>query len=374
MGGANSHREPPAEVTVVVGTRPELIKMSPVVRSVLDSDILELRLIHTGQHYDDALSDSFFRTLGLPTPDMHLGVGSQTHGAQTAEALREIESDIHDRDPAVILAQGDTNAVLSAALATSKTDSLSGHVEAGIRSYDRTMPEETNRVVADHVSDLLFAPTAAAVDNLAAEGIESGVHETGNTVVDACQEHRGIAVRESDILERLNVAPNEYVTATIHRPRNTDEPGRLRHIVTAFDDAPCPVVLPAHPRTRSALDSIGFEPSGTLRLLEPLGYLDFLRLLEGGRAVVTDSGGIQEEASILGVPCLTVRPNTERPETIEAGINRLVEPAALADELRVVFGSGVERMDDAAHLYGDGTAGRRIAELVEQAVLDAMAA
>lgn len=370
MSIATDSQGGPAEVTVVVGTRPELIKMSPVVRAVLSADSLDLRLIHTGQHYDDSLSETFFETLGLPAPDVHLGVGSETHGLQTADGLTAIEADIIEREPEFVLAQGDTNAVLSAALAASKLDTLFGHVEAGIRSYDRTMPEEINRVVADHVSDLLFAPTDVAVENLDAEGIDEGVYVTGNTVVDACRGHQKIAARDSDILDRLDLRPGRYVTATIHRPRNTDNLTRLDDIVTALDDAPFPVVLPAHPRTKSALEALGFEPSGSLRLLEPLGYLDFLRLLGEGRTVVTDSGGIQEEASILEVPCLTVRPNTERPETIDAGVNELVEPAELAERLDVAFERGGEQMADARHLYGDGTAGRRIADILESTLVD----
>ena len=353
------------EVTVVVGTRPELIKTAPIIRTIRSSAALELRLVHTGQHYDDTLSDTFFETFSLPPPDVHLDIGSGTHGQQMADALIAIERDVEERAPGIVLAQGDTNAVLSTALSVSKLDPPFGHVEAGIRSFDRTMPEEVNRVVADHVSNFLFAPTDIAAANLDAEGITEGVHVTGNTVVDACLAHSEIAAAESDVLDRVGVEPDAYVAATIHRPRNTDDDDRLRRILTALDGMAFPVVLPAHPRTEAVINRIGFEPVESLRLLEPLGYLDFLQLLAQARAVVTDSGGIQEEASILEVPCLTVRPNTERPETIEAGVNELVEPERVADRLGSAFETGPEEMVGAPDLYGDGTAGERIVEIIE---------
>lgn len=360
----------PALVTVVFGTRPELVKMAPVIRAIESSDALTLRVLHTGQHYDEGLSESFIRTLGLPQPDVHLGVGSGTHAEQTAEALVAVEREVTDHGPAAVLAQGDTNAVLSAALATSKLQTTFGHVEAGIRSFDREMPEETNRVVADHVSDFLFAPTTVAEENLADEGITEGVYVTGNTVVDACLAHQDIAREESDVLSTFDLEPDEYVVATIHRPRNTDDEDRLRRIVSALDGMSVPVVLPAHPRTTKVLDEAGFEPDGSLRLVDPLGYLDFLALLSNARVVVTDSGGVQEEASILEVPCLTVRPNTERPETVEAGVNELVEPEKLADRLAAVYEREHQRMVGAPDLYGDGSAGERIVDVLEQSVAD----
>lgn len=357
-----------ALVTVVIGTRPELIKMAPVIRAIRSSSALALRFLHTGQHYDDSLNDAFIRTLDLPPPDVHLGVGSGTQAEQTAAALVAVESEIEDTDPAVVLAQGDTNAVLSAALATSKLPVPFGHVEAGIRSFDRSMPEEVNRVVSDHVAEYLFAPTTVAEENLDAEGITDGVHVTGNTVVDACRRHRDIAREESSVLALLSLEPDEYAVATIHRPRNTDDHGRLRRIVEALDGMSFPVVLPIHPRTRNALDEAGIEPDGSLRLIDPAGYLDFLVLLSNARVVVTDSGGVQEEASILETPCLTVRPNTERPETVDAGVNELVEPDRLAPRLRTVYEREHRRMVGAPDLYGDGDAGERIVDVLERAV------
>ena len=352
--------------TVVLGTRPDLIKMAPVIEAIEASDVLELRLLHTGQHYDDELSDAFIETLSLPPPDVSLGVGSGTHGEQTAGAIVGVERDVREHGSDVVLGQGDTNAVLSAALATSKQSPQFGHVEAGIRSFDRTMPEETNRVVADHVADLRFAPTAVAESNLADEGITRGVHVTGNTVVDACRKYRDVAEVESDVTGELGVDPDGFAVATIHRPGNTADTDRLTRIVTALETASFPVVFPVHPRTRAALDDAGIEPGGSVQTVDPVGYLDFVALLSNARVVVTDSGGIQEEASILEVPCLTVRRNTERPETVEAGVNELVEPESLAARLESVFESEHEQMVGAPHLYGDGEAGRRIVEILER--------
>jgi UDP-N-acetylglucosamine 2-epimerase (non-hydrolysing) len=356
------------EVGVVVGTRPEIIKMAPVIRELRSSDGFETYLVHTNQHYDEALSAVFFDNLDLPAPDENVQVKSDSHGRQTAQALVGVESVIQERTLDAILAQGDTNAVLSTAIAASKTPIPFGHVEAGIRSYDRTMPEEINRVIADHVSDMLFAPTETAAANLAAEGIESGVTVTGNTVVDACLEHVPIADEHSTILDELGLDPKEYVVATIHRPRNTDEPERLRRIVEALDRVAYPVVLPAHPRTQAAIDELGFEPEHNLVLTHPLDYLDFLKLENHARLIVTDSGGLQEEASILEVPCLTVRPNTERPETVAAGVNRLVEPEEIEQSIADVCDDSAEQMTGAPSLYGDGDSGGRIVQYLSEAL------
>ncbi|QKG92035.1 UDP-N-acetylglucosamine 2-epimerase (non-hydrolyzing) [Halorubrum salinarum] len=356
------------EIVFVVGTRPEIIKTAPVLRAVRDSDALDVHVVHTDQHYDDNMSAAFFEVLNLGMPDEHLGVGSGTQGEQTAKGLMKIERLLGDRSPAAVLAQGDTNAVLSTALSASKLPVDFGHIESGIRSYDRSMPEETNRVLADHVAELNFAPTDVAVENLADEGIEDGVHATGNTVVDACLQHRSFAESESTILDDFGLTAGKFVAVTIHRPVNTDDPDRLTTILEAFDGQAFPVVFPCHPRTRTAIDDLGFEPTGSLRLVEPLDYIDFLNLQANARLVVTDSGGIQEEASILQVPCLTVRPNTERPETVDAGVNKLIPPAALNAEIRKLFGDSEahEAMRGAPDLYGEGNSGARIADILER--------
>jgi UDP-N-acetylglucosamine 2-epimerase (non-hydrolysing) len=358
----------PREVVVVVGTRPEIVKTAPVLRALRAADGLEPYLVHTGQHYDAKLSATFFETFDVPTPDANLGVESGSHGEQTAAGLAAIEDVVTERDPAMVLAQGDTNAVLSAALAVGKLPIPFGHVEAGLRSGDDSMPEEQNRRLADHLADLAFAPTETAAANLADEAITDGVYVTGNTVVDACRTHVPLAERDSTVLERLGVDPGGYVAATIHRERNTDDPDRLRRIVAELDGADAPVVLPAHPRTADAVAAIDCEPTGSLRLVEPLDYHDFVKLLGNARAVVTDSGGVQEEASVVEVPCLTVRPNTERPETVRAGVNELVEPAALGEWVSKLVGDDDlhRSMRGRPELYGDGDAGRRIVEVVDE--------
>ena len=359
-----------SEVLLVVGTRPEIIKSAPVVRAIAESSALTPTLLHTGQHYDAALSADFFEALDLPAPEEVLEVGSGSQAEQTAAGLEGIEQTITERDPAAVLAQGDTNAVLSAALATAKLPPVFGHVEAGIRSFDRSMPEEVNRVLADGVADLAFVPTEDATNNLAAEGIAGEVFLTGNTVVDACRAHAPIAAQRSDVLPRLDLEEEGFVVATIHRPHNTDRPERLQRTLDALDGASVPVVLPAHPRTAAAIDDLGCCPTSALSVIEPLGYLDFLRALDSARMAVTDSGGIQEEASILGTPCLTVRPNTERPETVRAGVNELLEPAALDERLDSLLGDDAARAAMTGHpgLYGDGTAGEQIASILAERV------
>lgn len=351
----------------VLGTRPEIIKLAPVIRTVDETKGLSMRIVHTGQHYDDELSDVFFRTLDLPSPDSILNVGSGTQGEQTAEGLRKIEGVIAETSPTSVVALGDTNAVLSAALATSKMSPRFAHIEAGIRSFDRTMPEEVNRVVADRVADLSFAPTDIAVKQLADEGITTNVWNVGNTIVDACLEHVPLARDRSTVLDRLGLKKECYAVATIHRERNTDNERRLRAIVEALDEQQFPVIFPTHPRTRDALERMEFEPRGSLRLIEPVDYLDFLALLVNSYVVVTDSGGIQEEASILEIPCLTVRPNTERPETIEARVNELLSPSALHDRLETVFVNEDvhQSMTGHPHLYGDGTAAEQIVDILQ---------
>jgi len=354
------------ELMVVVGTRPEIIKTAPVIRAIQSMDGVQPYLVHTNQHYDHELSDVFFDTLGLPQPDTKLHVESGSHAEQTAAGLTDIERLLEQRDTEVVLAQGDTNAVFSTALAASKLPVAFAHVEAGLRSGDRSMPEEINRVVADHVADYRFAPTEESVANLTAEGIADGVYVTGNTIVDACLEHQPIAEEASDVLREMDLRSDGYAVATIHRPQNTDDLERLHRVLVSLDRQKFPVILPAHPRTAARIRDLEFEPGNALRISAPLDYLNFLKLLGNARVAVTDSGGIQEEASILEIPCLTVRPNTERPETTDAGVNELIEPEDIETDLSTVY------VDDEIHdsmkghpnLYGDGTAGKRIVDIL----------
>ncbi|KTG09407.1 hypothetical protein AUR64_16655 [Haloprofundus marisrubri] len=356
------------EILVVVGTRPELVKVAPVLRAAAADDAVDVTLVHTNQHYDASLSERFFEVLGLDAPDENLEIGSGSHAEQTASALVAVDELLERHAPDVVVAQGDTNAVLSAALAASKRPSAFAHVEAGLRSFDRSMPEETNRVVADHVTDLAFAPTEDAAARLRSESVAADVFVTGNTVVDACLEHSTIAAEQSTVRDRFDLREESYGVATIHRPRNADDPERLREILRALDDQTDPVVFPAHPRTAAAIDDLDYDPSGSLRVVEPLDYLDFLDLLSNARVVVTDSGGVQEESSVLEVPCLTVRPNTERPETVDAGVNELVTPAALQARLETLLSDDEKRQSMTGHpdLYGDGRSGERIVSHVRE--------
>jgi UDP-N-acetylglucosamine 2-epimerase (non-hydrolysing) len=340
--------------------------MAPVIRAIQRTDSITPYIVHTNQHYDNELSKAFFRNLNLPSPDRNLQVGSGTQGEQTADGLVGVERVLEARSPPIVLAQGDTNAVLSTAIATSKIDVLFGHVEAGIRSFDRSMPEEVNRVLADQVTDLAFAPTPEAVENLAAEGVTEDVYVTGNTVVDACREHLEISNERSDILTNLELKDKNYIVATIHRPRNTDTPTRLRRVITELDKIDSPVILPAHPRTKKRIDLEDLTSNDTLRIVPPLDYLDFLKLEANAEVIVTDSGGIQEEASILEIPCLTVRPNTERSETVDAGVNKLVKPEEISELVHQLKSSPAvyESMQGCTDLYGDGTAGQQIVEVI----------
>lgn len=363
---------PPADCRFlfVVGTRPEIIKLGPVFRAAADRPALDCTLVHTNQHYDEAMSDVFLDAMDLPAPDVELGVGSGGHAEQTAAGLRGIDECFEEYDPDVVLAQGDTNAVLSTALAASKRDVLFAHVEAGIRSGDESMPEEVNRVLADDVADLLFAPTETAAANLREEGLTTSVHVTGNTVVDAIRAHVDEAVLESEIRERVGVADRPYAVATIHRPRNTDDRSRLHRILDALDNAVAPVVLPAHPRVAEGIAAWPGGLDGALVVVDPLEYVAFLSLLREANAVVTDSGGVQEEASVFEVPCLTVRSNTERPETVLVGVNELVEPSTVGDRLDALLSDPALRASMRGHpdLYGDGQAAERIVSACVEAV------
>jgi UDP-N-acetylglucosamine 2-epimerase (non-hydrolysing) len=296
----------------------------------------EVRLVNTGQHYDRALSGLFFEELGLPRPDADLAVGSGSHARQTAEVMLRIEPEITERRPDWLVVVGDVNSTVAAALTAAKEGVRVAHVEAGLRSFDRDMPEELNRVVTDHLSDLLFASEPAAVENLRAEGIRgSRVRLVGNVMIDTLEKHRARAA-VSDVLSRLEVAPRGYAVCTLHRPSNVDDPAVFARILGALErvGARAPVVFPVHPRTRARLaqrDAARLAASRAVRLCDPLGYLDFLRLMDDAAVVLTDSGGIQEETTVLGVPCVTLRENTERPITLSEGTNVLAgrDPEAI---------------------------------------------
>ena len=344
----------------VVGARPQFVKLAPLSR-LLRAQAVET-IVHSGQHYDAGLSDVFFDELELPAPHHHLGIGSGPHGEQTGAMLAALEQTLLDVDPELVIVFGDTNTTLAGALAAAKLHIPIAHVEAGLRSRDRDMPEEINRVLVDHVSALLFAPGEEARRNLRSEGIEGGVHVVGDIMLDAVLQHSERALASSTVLDRLGLADNGFIVATVHRASNTDTAERLNAVMDALSGVGEQVILPLHPRTEASLRRYDIDPPQNVRLIAPVGYLDMLRLVSGARCVITDSGGLQKEAFYLRRPCLTLRNETEWPETVEAGWNRLVgaDPDDLRTSLEVMSGD----LPEPPELYGDGRTAERIAELI----------
>ena len=345
------------KIAIILGTRPEIIKMSPIIREC-EKQGIEYYILHTGQHYSYEMDKIFFEQLKLPQAKYNLDVGSGLHGKQTAKMLARIEEILIKDRPDVVLVQGDTNTVLAGALAASKLQIKIGHVEAGLRSFDRTMPEETNRIVADHISDYLFAPTETSRKYLLNEGIpDEKIFVTGNTVVDAAYQNLEISKNGADILEELGLNEKQYFAATAHRAENVDSKERLGGILTGFSqiykEFGLPIIFPAHPRTVKMIGEFGFEvPEGT-RLIEPLGYLEFLQLESGARLILTDSGGVQEESCILKVPCVTLRENTERPETVDVGANLI---AGTGEKIILCARQMIESKPEWENPYGNGDA------------------
>jgi UDP-N-acetylglucosamine 2-epimerase (non-hydrolysing) len=357
-------------VVHVVGARPNFVKMAPVIAALEDRADVEQRIVHTGQHYDARMSAEMLSDLEFPEPDIFLGVGSGPHGAQTARALEAFERVLLDERPDLVCVGGDVNSSLAVALAAAKLRIPIAHVEAGLRSFDWTMPEEINRVLTDRLSEILFTHSPEAATNLAAEGIdETRVRFVGNTMIDSLRRFEARA-QERRPWEAFTLERGQYVLVTLHRPSNVDEGEQLRRVVTALMrlGESVPVLFPVHPRTTERLRAegllSGLEQAG-VRCLEPLGYLDFLGLEIGAGALVTDSGGVQEEASALGVPCFTLRPNTERPITITQGTNTLlgVDPGPIAD----IRPRALEHRP--ARIEGwDGRAGERAADVIASAL------
>jgi UDP-N-acetylglucosamine 2-epimerase (non-hydrolysing) len=356
-------------IAYVVGARPNIVKMAPVVARLRERlDGATHVVVHTGQHYDDSLSGVFMRELGMSRPDHFLGVGSGTHAQQTARAMERLEGVLMRERPDLVVIAGDVNSTLAAALAAVKLRLPVAHVESGLRSFDRTMPEEINRIVADQFSDYLFAHSGEAVDNLRREGIhDDRVHLVGNTMIDTlfALEPR---FRNADTAARLGVRPGEFVLVTLHRPAITDDPALLESVLRELAGlaAELPVLFPLHPRTRAA---IGSMPVGGVVLLGPLGYVEFLSLEASARGVITDSGGVQEETTFLGVPCFTLRANTERPVTVRIGTNTVIglEPSGIATVLPALDRPQPRR--EPPPLW-DGKAAVRLAEVVAAAVGD----
>ena len=350
-------------ILTVIGARPQFIKAFVVSRE-LGPDKEEV-LVHTGQHYDKELSDIFFEQLGMPEPDYNLGVGSDTHGRQTAAMLKDIEKIIEAEDPDVLLLYGDTNSTLAGAIAGSKMDPAVAHVEAGLRSYNCEMPEETNRVLTDHASDILFAPSELAVETLAEEGITDGVYFVGDVMYDAILWAQEVAEERSEILEELSVEEGEFTLATVHRASNTDDPGNLKAIIKGLADAPSPVLAPLHPRTEERLKEhdLWGQACESLIIIDPVGYLDFIRLLDTAKRVATDSGGVQKEAFYLDTPCVTMRDKTEWVETVECGWNVLV--GADTHKIKNALENS-EWPDERPSIYGQGNTANQIIEILSE--------
>ncbi|ASJ10329.1 UDP-N-acetyl glucosamine 2-epimerase [Thermococcus sp. P6] len=357
------------KVVTVVGARPQFIKMAPVSREFRKIGIEEV-VIHTGQHYDYEMNKIFFEQLNIPEPDYNLGVGSGTHGYQTGEMLKRIEEVLLKEKPDLVLVYGDTNSTLAGALAGVKLHIKVAHVEAGLRSFDRRMPEEVNRVLTDHVSDYLFAPTETAVKNLYNEGIREEVYLTGDVMLDALLYNVRIAERKLKILDELGLKPKKYYLATVHRAENTDNRRNLENIINAFIKSNDLIVFPAHPRTMKALKNYGLyeklESAGNVLLIKPVGYLDMLMLEKNARKILTDSGGVQKEAYFLRVPCITLREKTEWVETVEDGWNVLVG----ADEEKILNAIKEFEPDGGTytHKFGDGKASEKIAKILNGGV------
>jgi len=348
-------------IVSIVGARPQFIKCAPVSKELRKKN--HEILVHTGQHYDYELSKVFFDQLGIPTPDYNLGVGSASHGKQTGAMLIELEKILLKENPDFVLVYGDTNSTLAGALASAKLHIPIGHVEAGLRSFDRTMPEEINRILTDHDSDLLFVPTQTAVDHLKHEGIHQGVFLVGDVMYDVLKQSMPIA-RKSQILQTLSIQPKNYLLATIHRPSNTDTVEHLRTILEVFSSAEKQIIFPVHPRTKHFIKKHGLERSisQNVRIISPVSYFDFLWLEQNAEKILTDSGGIQKESYLLKVPCVTLRENTEWVETLQDEWNILVgtNKEKITEAIRNFNPTGKQR-----DLFGNGDASTKIVKIIE---------
>jgi UDP-N-acetylglucosamine 2-epimerase (non-hydrolysing) len=354
----------------IVGARPNFMKVAPIHRAIAQRSRLAQKLVHTGQHYDVKMSDVFFTDLGLPAPDVHLGIGSGSHAEQTARVMLELEKVFLAEKPDLVSVVGDVNSTLAAALVAAKMLIPLAHVEAGLRSGDRSMPEETNRLVTDRLSDLLLTPSRDADDNLLREGVhKSRIHFVGNVMIDSLLASKKKA-ETLPVLSTLGLTSGQYAVCTLHRASNVDDPRILAGLLRAleFVASHVPVVFPVHPRTRKMMAEAGLASSlsPAMKLVEPLGYLDFLCLSSQAMLILTDSGGLQEESTALGIPCLTLRENTERPVTVTQGTNLVVgvDPVRVqAEAARVLQGQGKKgRIPE----FWDGKASERIAQLYER--------
>ncbi len=356
----------------VVGARPNFMKMAPIITEMISrGDEITQTLLHTGQHYDDAMSGAFFRDLGMPEPDVHLDVRGGTHAEQTARVMLAFEEALVAARPDWVVVVGDVNSTLACALVAAKLRVRVAHVEAGLRSGDWTMPEEINRVLTDRLSDLLLTPSHDADQNLLREGIAPDrIIRVGNVMIDTLYRQLERA-QSSSILDDLSLTPQGFAALTLHRPSNVDNPDSLRGIFTAIEKIArsLVVVFPAHPRTRGRMREFGVEPPPGVKVIDPLGYLDFLKLWSNSKMTLTDSGGLQEETTVLGVPCLTLRDNTERPITISEGTNHLVglDPERIAGAAQAILAGAHAVFARAPELWDGRAAARIVTALIERA-------
>jgi len=354
-------------IVAVAGARPNFMKIAPLLHEIRRRGTLDVFLVHTGQHYDAVMSDGFFRDLGIPDPDANLGVGSGSHAVQTAEVMTRIEAILLAQRPDAVLVVGDVNSTLAATIAAVKLGIRVAHVEAGLRSFDREMPEEINRLLTDAVSTWLFVSEPSGERNLLREGADPArIHFAGNVMIDTLLAQLDRA-KSLDTVQRLGLTPRDYAVLTLHRPSNVDDPARLAALFDVLEEIQqrLPVVFPVHPRTAEAIEGRLGGRTLKLRTTPPLGYLEFLRLMADARLVLTDSGGIQEETTVLGVPCLTLRVNTERPVTVEQGTNRIVgnDPHVIRAEVAKIL-DGENRQGRIPDRW-DGHAARRIVDVLE---------
>ena len=356
-------------IASIVGARPQFIKAGPVSRALRKEERVHEYLIHTGQHYDKNMSDIFFKELEIPLPDITLGIGSGSHGHQTGKMLVAVEKTLAKLKPDLVLVYGDTNSTLAGSLAAVKLNLPVAHVEAGLRSFNRRMPEEINRIVSDHVCDILFSPTSTATENLAREGIRDNVYLVGDVMYDAVLHYSKTAETKSRILEKLRLKKKEYLLATIHRAENVDDSVRLTAIMHVLQKVSeeIAVVFPVHPRTKKQLEKLGFDKGANSQFhtIEPVGYLDMIELERHSRAVVTDSGGVQKEAYFHSVPCVTFRKETEWVELVEAGANKLANPDDPESMSAAIFEMlNADLASIPKDLYGVGNASMKIASIL----------
>jgi UDP-N-acetylglucosamine 2-epimerase (non-hydrolysing) len=356
------------KISIILGTRPEIIKMAPLLK-ILEAKRADFFTLHTGQHYSFQMDEIFFGQMELPRPRYNLEVGSGSHAEETGKMLVGIEKILLDEKPDIVLVEGDTNSILSGALAAVKLGIKVGHVEAGLRSYDHSMPEEINRVIVDHIADYLFAPTPKAKDILLKEGTnKEKVFITGNTIVDAVNQYLELARQKIDIASQFRLKSQKYFLTTLHRQENTDNKERFTSILDGLSEVATifrlPVVYPIHPRSRKIMDELGRKPNN-LKIIDPVDFFSFLQLESNARLILTDSGGVQEEACILHVPCVTLRNNTERPETVDAGANIL--GGAARESIIASTETMLKRKTDWTNPFGDGHAAERIFNIIMEA-------